>query len=627
MTEARLARLREELAKAKGLLRDKDWDAAYRALCSLLSPADEFVMQARAARAMAAIPAHEINLKPVRIAILAASTVDHFAEVFKYWLAREGFAAEIWIAPFDTVAATVLDASSPLYTFAPDVVWLFTTARDVRIEAVDDRQVDDAVAAAVRHTASLWQALQSHLDCTILQNNADIPAFDNLGNHAAQARFSSRNLLRRYNLELAASAPNGVVLFDLEHVSALCGKERWVDSRYWYHSKHAFALDNYGAVAFQASRTISALKGRARKCLVVDLDNTLWGGTIGDDGLIGIALGTGPDGEAFADFQQWLRSLKERGVILAVCSKNEEEIAKEPFRRHPDSRLSLEDFAVFRANWNNKVDNISDIASILNIGLDSFVFVDDNPVERDLVRSHLPMVAVPELPQDPAGYIEAIERHRYFETVGLSAEDKERTRFYRENAARTELMGSFTDVGQYLRSLAMVADIGDLDGFHLPRMAQLINKSNQFHLTGTRYSEAELQRLSGLPGHAVRYYKLADRFGDNGLISVVVLAAQPGGEALIDTWVMSCRVLGRTMEEFICNDVFVTAQRMGCRAVAGRYVPTAKNKLVAGLYERLGFQKTGDDKGTTEWRRALGHDTQDLLSYVTSGVPAALAVA
>jgi FkbH-like protein len=611
--------LRGRIAEIKGLIAKRDWMSAFGRLTALSSPEDAFVSQARISRLYSTLPAAELGLKPVRIAVLASSTVDHFTDVLKYWTAREGFAAEIWTAPFDTIETTALEQSSPLYGFAPDLVWIFTTGRDIRIEVDDQSQVAIAVAEAVRHTQSLWKAIRSRLDCTILQNNADIPANDSLGNFAAQTSSSRRNLLRLYNLELGTAAPSGVLLYDLEHFSALHGKERWADKRYWYHSKHAFALDAYGKLAFHTARLLSALKGRARKCLVLDLDNTLWGGVIGDDGLAGIRLGNGADGEAFVDFQRWLRAMKDRGVILAVSSKNERDTAMEPFRTHPDCVLKLDDIAVFAANWINKADNIREIAAMLNIGLDSLVFVDDNAVERDFVRTQLPEVAVPDLPEDPAGYIEAIERHYYFETASLSAEDRVRAQLYRENAKRAELREHAGDITEHLRSLDMVCESGHVDAFHLPRMAQLINKSNQFHLTGSRYSEAELKRLAGLPDHIVRYFKLRDRIGDNGLISVIVLMVR-GSELHVDTWVMSCRMLGRTMEEFIRNNIVDAAQRANCRAVIGRYLPSAKNKLVAGLYQRLGFEKIADCDGETTWQLGVGADTPDLASQISGAV-------
>lgn len=610
-----MTHLRQQLAAVKRSIELEDYLAAFRILCSNVSPQDDFVVQARAAKLYSLIPFAALELRHIKVAILAAHTVDHFSEVLKYWLARDGFRAEIWIAPFDTIAQTVLDASY-LYAFRPDVVWLFTTSHDVRVNASSAEAVRPAVDDAIQNTASLWRTLLSKLDCTILQNNADIPAFDSFGNFAGQVPWSRRNCLRLYNLELAVAVLPGVVLFDLEHVSASFGKNKWRDSRYWYHSKHAFNFDACGPLAFQVSRLFTTLKGLAKKCMVLDLDNTLWGGVIGDDGLAGIKLGNGADGEAFVDFQRYVLSLKERGIILAVCSKNDEENAREPFLKHPDCQIKLDDIAVFRANWNNKADNISDIASTLNIGLDSMVFVDDNPAERDLVRQLLPMVAIPELPEDPSGYIEAIERHHYFETTSFSVEDRERARYYRENAERVQLMGRYTDTSDYLDSLSMISEVGDLDAFHLPRMSQLINKSNQFHLTGTRYSEGELLGLAARDGCAVRWYRLCDRFGDNGLISVVVLLGEPGGEAVIDTWVMSCRVLGRTMEEFICNDMIKVARLMGCTSILGHYIPTAKNKLVDGLYERLGFKKQMNNDGQPAWELPVASETPFLLTRV-----------
>jgi FkbH-like protein len=389
-----------------------------------------------------------------------------------------------------------------------------------------------------------------------------------------------------------------VTLFDLDEIAAAYGKRRWVDARYWHHSKHAFAFDASGLLAHEAAAMLAAAKGLAKKCLVLDLDNTLWGGVIGDDGIEGIQLGSGTDGEAFAAFQGHIKALKDRGVILAVCSKNEEANAMAPFRDHPDMRLSLDDIAVFRANWDNKADNIRAIAETLNIGLDSMVFLDDNPVERGLVRRYLPMVTVPELPSDPAGYLDVLAAGRWFETLSFGAEDRQRADYYRDNAQRAGLQSQFRDHTDYLTSLEMAAEYGDLDSFRLPRMAQLIGKSNQFHLTGTRHGEAELRRRAdGIAGQA-RWYALRDRFGDNGLISVVVFAWSDGVLDL-DTWVMSCRVLARGMEEFILNDLVDQSLQRGCTAITARYVPSAKNGLVAGLYPRLGFTETAAEPGGT----------------------------
>lgn len=608
--------LQQVLIDVKRGIDRKEYAAAWSALSAVVAPESDFSVQTRAARLARTIPAMALGLRPIRIALLASCTVDHFTDVLKYWLARDGFAAEIWIAPFDTITPTVLDPDGELYAFEPDLVWLFTSARDVRLTAEGSEGVRRSVEMELQHAAMLWSTIQARLGCMILQNNADIPAIDSFGNFAGHTADGPRNGYRLYNLELAARAPAGVAILDLEHLSALFGKARWIDRSYWYHSKHPFSFDANGIVAFAAARLIAAMRGQARKCLVLDLDNTLWGGVIGDDGLAGIRLGNGADGEAFADFQLYARSLKERGIILAVCSKNDEQTAKEPFLKHPDCVLKLEDFAVFRANWDNKADNIRRIAETLNIGLDSLVFVDDNPVERNLVRELLPMVAVPELPDDPSLYIDAVDGQRYFETVSISADDRERTRHYQANSERATLQTQFSDISGYLRSLHMVATAGSLDDFHRPRIAQLINKSNQFNLSGIRRTEADLDSLAARPGTTIRHYGLKDRFGDNGLISVAILVKE-GDAVLVDTWVMSCRVLGRTMEEFIHNDLLDTTRRMGGQAIVGRYVPSAKNGPVAALYQRLGFAKESDVDGTTAWRRSL-QDAEPLATCVAS---------
>jgi FkbH-like protein len=312
---------------------------------------------------------------------------------------------------------------------------------------------------------------------------------------------------------------------------------------------------------------------------------------------------------------RYVKALKERGIILAVCSKNEHETAASVFREHPDCVLKLEDFAVFTANWGNKADNIRDIAATLNIGLDSLVFVDDNPMERDLVRRYLPEVEVIDLPEACSGYVEAIARSGWFEAASFSAEDSARGRYYAENAQRATLRSAYVDLPSYLRGLEMQGAVGGADPFHLPRIAQLINKSNQFHLTGTRYSEAELKAIAAAPDCVVRHLRLSDKFGDNGLIASLVLR-RLGRALLVDTWVMSCRVLGRTVEEFIANDIRTMAQQRGCDRVLGRYVRSAKNGLVEGLYERLGFTCVNRSDETTEWAFELGSDVPAWTTWV-----------
>lgn len=597
------SRLRQGLARARALLQEGDHPAAFVALCDGMSPDAEYVEQARAARFQIGLDPEQLALRRLRVALAGDSTLDHLAPVLRLWLAQAGMDAEMRIIPFGTTTQSILDTESDLHDFRPQVAWLLTGWRDLELRPApggDWEATRRAVAAAIARRRVLWDRLLARGDCLVLENTVAMPAEDPHGNLAGAAPWGLRAALRLYNAELAAALPRGVALLDLEHVAARHGLTRWEDARYWFHSRHAFALDATGPVAHAAARLLAGAQGLARKCLVLDLDNTLWGGVVADDGVEGIALGAGAAGEAFVAFQAHLRALRERGVILAACSKNQPEIAALPFREHPDCVLRMEDFAVFRAGWNNKADEVRSIAAALNIGLDALVFVDDNPMERDLVRRHLPQVAVVELPEDPALYVAALEAGRWFESLGLSREDAERTRLYAENARREEARAGAVDMAAYLRGLEMRAATGGADPFHLPRIAQLIAKSNQFHLTGSRPTETEIAACAADPDRAVLHLRLRDRFGDNGLVAALLLRQE--GEALvIETWVMSCRVLGRGVEEFTLNAVLAEARRRGCPRLLGRYRASGRNGLVAGLYERLGFARAGEADGAVSW--------------------------
>jgi len=575
----------ELLKNIKQDIKSEKYSQAFRSLSELSEPGDDFVTQAQYVSLLKAMEGHLPDLKKVRVAILASSTATHFHPVLKFWLAKEGFDAEIYEAEFGTIQQMVLDDKSPLYAFGPDVVFLFTNYRDVK--------------GGVDQFVHLWKALQQRSSSHIIQNNADIPYHRIFGNYDALAG-GDLHALRQFNLNLTDAVLPGVTILDMDFLASVWGRRKWHEARFWYHSKHAFDLDATGLVAHQAAKIIAALKGVAKKCAVLDLDNTLWGGVIADDGLEGIELGSGPAGEAYVEFQKYLLKLKERGIILAVCSKNEEEIAKEPFLKHPDMVLKLEDIVIFKANWTDKAANIKEIAQKLNIGIDSMVFIDDNPMERDFIKSSLPMVTVPALTSDPSDFIPIISSGCYFETVCVSDEDRARSGYYRSNLQREELQGKFSNIEEYLAGLNMEMSVGLFDDFHRPRIAQLINKSNQFHLTTTRYSESEIASIGQSRTKFGLYFKLQDRFGDNGLISAVILEEQQGF-LHIDTWVMSCRVLSRGVEEFILSEMLAFAGDRGNKKLIGKYIPTAKNKLVADLYRRLNFKMTKDENGTTLW--------------------------
>lgn len=599
-------------------LGDDDHGPALRGIVDALDPFADFRSQHRMVRRLRSLPATELQLRPLKLALLATSTVDHLSDVLRLYLAREGFAAEIFQSDYDTLYQAVLDPSSELYKFRPDVIWLFTNHRDVDM-AIAPGAADQAVAAAVddalKRVTTLWSAIRANCDAHIIQNNADMPLERTFGHFEAQAPWSRTHLLRRFNVALAASYATSLSVFDLDHVAGMYGRRNWIDERYWFHSKHAFSLDAAGIVAHYGARLIAAARGLSRKCLVLDLDNTLWGGVIGDDGIEGVRLGQGEaEGEAFLSFQRYLKGLKERGIILALASKNDEKIALEAIANHPDMVLRPDDFAVTVCNWSNKADNIRFIAETLDIGLDSLVFVDDNPAERALIRAELPMVAVPELPEDPSLFVRALDQQAYFETHAFSDEDRTRAEMYRGNAQRKATLQQFADVGAFLRDLDMEAEVGRVDRLHLPRFSQLINKSNQFHLTTTRYTEAQVQAMTAAPDVETRWFKLRDRFGDNGLIASLIL--RHAGDALdIDTWAMSCRVLGRGMEEFIHNHLLALARERGAKRIVGAYIPTKKNGLVRDLYARLGYAQIRDDGGTTRWAVDVG-TAEELTTFI-----------
>ena len=384
-----------------------------------------------------------------------------------------------------------------------------------------------------------------------------------------------------------------VFLADVAALSNQVGYANAHDPRFYAASKVAFALDFLPAVAKAIVDIIQAIRGNLKKCLILDLDNTVWGGVIGDDGMENIQVGELGMGHAFDGLQRWARQLKQRGIILAVCSKNDEATAKRPFQEHPDMILRLEDIAVFVANWNNKADNIKHIQATLNLGFDTMVFLDDSPFERNLVRELLPAVTVPELPDDPALYVAHLCSLNLFETASFSEEDLQRTRQYQDEAARGDFQKAFTSIDDYLRGLEMLSEVKAFDDFSLPRIAQLTQRSNQFNLRTVRYTEADIERVRKADQFITLSFHLADKFGDHGLIGLVILEKLDKERAFIDTWIMSCRVLKRGLEEFIVNQMAGRARARGIGRLLGEYLPTAKNKMVKDLYAQMGFTERG----------------------------------
>lgn len=538
----------------------------------------------------------------IRLALLGSSTLSHLLPGIRLAGLRRGLLLEIYTGPYGLYRQELANASSGLHQFRPDVV-LF--AMDAQHLAGGEHT---SAEAALAHLQQCWQLAKEKLGCRAVLQQTLLPRFPALlGNNEERLASSPATIVAGINQRLRAEAPAaGVSLLSVDTWAAEDGLTSWFDASLWYQAKQE--IHPRASVLFgdQVGRLIAALWGRSAKCLVLDLDNTLWGGVIGDDGLEGVVLGQGsPAGEAFVAFQRYAKQLGERGIILAVCSKNDEANAVEPFERHPDMVLRRKDIASFVANWTDKATNLQSIAQQLNIGLDALVFADDNPAERRLIRSELPMVAVPEMPEDPAEYARTLADAGYFEAVDLTAEDRERTELYRANAQREAARASATDIGAFLDGLGMELHANSFDLAGLKRIAQLMNKTNQFNLTTRRYTEADVEAMMANPDAATLQLRLTDVHGDNGVIGLMVGYRQ--GDALeLDTWLMSCRVLGRGVEEATLNLVAERALELGCTRLLGEYRPTAKNAMVREHYRQLGFTLLESAaEGVTRWEMPL----------------------
>lgn len=576
---------------------------------ALRDPCDHDDME-RAHKLWKRLRGHKLPaLRKVRVGLLGSFTTRLLRPLLEVAAFRDGVDAEVYEAEYGMVHQEVLDPASGLRAFQPDVVILATSWRDANLPPLSP-DPDAAVEAAVAPLVALWKVVRDEMKAHVLQHNFDVPLVDSYGHLATSLPGGRARVLRRANLALLDAAGPGVSVLDFDAVAAEVGKAAWSDPGLWYRAKQHPAPAALPTLVDHYLMHVRAVLGLTKKVLVLDLDNTLWGGIVGEDGVEGLKLGvTDAEGEAHTDLQRYARELRDRGVVLAVCSKNNDADAREPFERSAEMVLKLDDIAVFRANWNDKATNLRDIAAALELGTDSFVFLDDNPTERAWVRSQLPEVMVPEIGSDAAHYLPRLQRHHAFDALSLSEEDRLRAADYAANARRSELMKSAGNIEEFIANLQMSATVAGIDEMNLPRAAQLVNKSNQFNLTTRRYTEEQLRAAASEPGTVVRTFKLRDRFADNGLIGVMIGRERPEASALdVDTWLMSCRVLGRRVEEFMVGVMMQAALDRGLTRVTGRYLPTAKNGLVKDLYARLGFARVeaaGLPDGATAWEYSL----------------------
>ena len=522
---------------------------------------------------------------------------------------RHGLLLDVVEGAYGSAVQQAMDPASPLHAAGLDVLLIASDARALGLAsaAASLPDAEARVEAAFSQLKLIAEGFRTTVSAAIMVQTVVAPLEPLFGSFDRVEATSSYAMVEALNRRLAAWAAEGqVVLLDIARLAHSVGLERWDAPRHWHASKLSFAPEMTPVYADVVARTLAALRGRARKCLVLDLDNTLWGGVIGDDGVNGILLGQGSAaGEAFVAIQDIALELRRRGVVLAVCSKNEEAAALLPFREHPEMRLKEDHIAVFQANWTDKAANLRAIAETLNIGIDALVFLDDNPAEREQVRRELPMVAVPELPDDPALYPRMLMAAGYFEAVAFTADDRERAAMYQANAARAAAVQASGDLDSYLASLDMVCTIRPVDAVSRPRVAQLINKSNQFNLTTRRYTEAQVEAAEADARRHISQVRLVDKFGDNGIICVLI-ADRMGERWEIDTWLMSCRVLGRRVQEACLAHLAQAARDDGAGRLVGRYVPSPKNAMVRDHYEKLGFTRVAEHQdGSAEWELQL----------------------
>lgn len=539
------------------------------------------------------------SFKTIKVALLGDTATQFLIQAIRGTGYDCGLDLQMWEADFNQIERQVFDPSSELYEFKPDLVIIFHSSHKLlaKYNKQKPEQYNSLATGQLELTENICTALNSNLTTKILYYNYAEIDDSVFGNYANKIESSFLFQLRKLNYELMvfAGKQSNFYICDISTIQNQVGKNAFFQTSVYINTEMVLSLDVLPAIAAKTVDLIAAMYGKFKKCLILDLDNTMWGGIIGDDGLENIQIGSLGIGKAFSEFQYWIKKLKNRGIILAVCSKNTEWVAKEPFEKHPDMVLRLDDIAVFVANWENKADNIRQIQGILNIGFDSMVFLDDNPFERNMVRENVPQITVPELPEDPADYLEYLYTLNLFETVSFSNEDAERTKQYQVEAQRTVLQKNFANEDEFLQSLNMLSLVEPFNKFNTPRVAQLSQRSNQFNLRTIRYTEADIEQISAAADFFTFTFNLSDKFGDNGLICVIILKKEDESTLFVDTWFMSCRVLKRGMENFTLNTIANFAKEKGFTTLKGEYIATAKNEMVKDHYQKLDFYTKDDN--------------------------------
>lgn len=539
------------------------------------------------------------------IAILGGSTTSEVKNMLEIFLLNYGIKPTFYESEYNKYYEDALFGNSSLDNFEPDIIYIHTTNRNIiKYPTIldDEKTIDLLLKEETNKMINIWEALYKKFKAVIIQNNFEYPCYRLLGNKDAVSRHGRINFINKLNNNIYEYANNHSYFYvnDINYLASCYGLDKWANEFYWYMYKYALEVPAIPYLAFNLANIIKSIYGKNKKALVVDLDNTLWGGVVGDDGVNGLAIGKEvPTGQVYYEFQEYLKSLKDLGIILNIASKNDEENALAGLN-HPEGLLKPDDFVVIKANWNPKNESINEIASLLNLGADSFVFVDDNPAERHLVLESIPNIAVPDL-KEPENFRKIIDHNGYFEMTNFTEEDKNKNNLYKDLIKSKEMINSFANYDDYLKSLHMKAEIASFKPIYLERIAELTNKSNQFNLTTKRYSGKDIEKIALAKDYLTLYGKLKDIFGDNGVISVVIGLIKKQ-ELHIDLWLMSCRVLKRGMEEAMMDKLVSEAKKLNITTIYGYYYKTAKNKMVEDFYDSFGFQLIEKDDNHKKYK-------------------------
>lgn len=574
-----------------------------------------------------------VNYVDKKIAILGGYTTSNIKLIMELFLLDNGIRPTFYESEYNQYYQDAMFPNEELEQFAPDIIYICTSNRNITSYPVmsDSAQdIDSMLQSETNKFYGMWDRLSATYNCPVIQNNFEMPYYRLLGNKDAYDIHGKTNFITRLNMKFYeyAQQHEDFYICDVNYISADYGLKEWSNPFYYHMYKYAVAVPAIPYLSHNVANIIKSLFGKNKKGFVLDLDNTLWGGVIGDDGVDNIVVGPEEsEGQVYSEFQQYIKEHKQLGVILNIDSKNDYENAIEGLK-HPDNDLKEEDFIVIKANWDPKSKNLEDIASELNLLPESLVFVDDNPAERHIVTSQLPGVSAPDIGQT-SDYVVNIDRNGYFETTVISSDDAKRNEMYKVNAKRAKLEASFEDYGQYLESLEMNGTIKGFEPIYEARIAQLSNKSNQFNLTTRRYTQNEIEELAGSDDYITLYGKLEDRFGDNGVVSVVIGHICEGKDidsdkidnnlkiCDIDLWIMSCRVLKRDMEFAMMDTLVHRAHDKGIARLIGHYYPTAKNKMVKEFYKKMGFEKVSeDDEGNSLWQLDISDGYNDQNKYI-----------